>query len=195
MKKNVIISAIVIITLALVLFLPIPQGTCGDGGTRVYSALTYKIVVWNKISKNTYVPVGSPSSQIFSKTSVFWYPNNKNSIDDLWIMENYGSYGPISEYLIEKNDNLYLILPISESKVEIPNSYLNDLDNIDLNLLKSAEEKILDKIPRNSEEPYFYIVSNEGHLKLCAQVIVSIEPPAVSESESTDSGCGIDHEH
>ena len=49
MKKKVIIALIIIGILA-VLFTPIPTGVYKDGGTRVYSALTYKIVDWNRIT-------------------------------------------------------------------------------------------------------------------------------------------------
>ena len=38
------IAAVLVIALALVLFIPIPQGPLDDGGTRTYNALTYKIV-------------------------------------------------------------------------------------------------------------------------------------------------------
>ena len=48
MKKRVVIAVSAILLLALILFLPIPTGKYDDGGTREYSALTYKIVVWNK---------------------------------------------------------------------------------------------------------------------------------------------------
>ena len=47
MKKGIIIGIIVVVL--LVLFLPIPTGTYNDGGTRDYCALTYRIVVWNKM--------------------------------------------------------------------------------------------------------------------------------------------------
>ena len=52
MRKAIgIISTCVAITL-LVLFLPIPKGTLNDGGTRVYSALTYKIVWFEYLAAN-----------------------------------------------------------------------------------------------------------------------------------------------
>ena len=44
MKKKILIPIIIIVVLAAVLFLPIPQGSYDDGGTRDYNALTYKIV-------------------------------------------------------------------------------------------------------------------------------------------------------
>lgn len=46
MKKK---TWIVLIILLLILFIPIPSGTYKDGGTRVYTALTYKIVKWKRL--------------------------------------------------------------------------------------------------------------------------------------------------
>ena len=47
MKKAICTALAVLLS---VLFIPIPKGTFDDGGTREYAALTYKIVVWNKIN-------------------------------------------------------------------------------------------------------------------------------------------------
>lgn len=63
MKKKIFFTVIVVISLLAILFVPIPTGTLNDGGTRVYSALTYKIVVWNRttddgIYENTKVYFG-----------------------------------------------------------------------------------------------------------------------------------------
>ena len=50
MKKTIIISLVVVVVLVLaVLFFPVYQGSYDDGGTREYQALTYKLVVWNKL--------------------------------------------------------------------------------------------------------------------------------------------------
>ena len=50
MKKKILIPIIAAAILLAVLFVPIPQGSYDDGGTREWIALTYKIVDWNKIS-------------------------------------------------------------------------------------------------------------------------------------------------
>ncbi len=86
MKKSIIIGIIVIVL--LVLFLPIPKGTCEDGGTREYCALTYKIVVWNKLL--AAVNEGGSAGEVYTyhKTSVFWIPDNFKSIDELWKIES-----------------------------------------------------------------------------------------------------------
>ncbi len=86
MKKKILIPVIIIVVLAAVLFLPIPQGSYDDGGTCDYNALTYKIVRWNKITVELDEN-GQPVHNTYRKTSVFWYPDNQKSIDELWQME------------------------------------------------------------------------------------------------------------
>ena len=77
-KTKLIISAILVCVL-LVLFVPIPTGTYKDGGTRMYTSLTYKIVKWRVLvdAENTY-----------EKDSVYWYPDNFKSYEELWALEN-----------------------------------------------------------------------------------------------------------
>ncbi len=86
MKKIIIIAAVVLVALVLVFFLPVPQGSYDDGGTRDYNALTYKIVVWNKIMAGIDEN-GQTVHNTYRNTSVFWYPDNQKSIDELWQIE------------------------------------------------------------------------------------------------------------
>ena len=86
MKKGIIIGIIVVVL--LVLFLPIPKGTYLDGGTRDYCALTYRIVVWNKLIAEVNEGGSAGEVHTYRKTSVFWIPENYKSIDELWIIEN-----------------------------------------------------------------------------------------------------------
>ncbi len=79
MKKVLIIVAILLV----ILFFPIPKGTLNDGGTRVYTALTYTLVQWNRI----YIDEASPEAVTYQKTSVYMFPNNRKSIDELWQTE------------------------------------------------------------------------------------------------------------
>ena len=83
MKKAICTALAVLLS---VLFIPIPKGTFDDGGTREYAALTYKIVVWNKINI-TIDENGKIIDDRYHKTSVFWYPDNQKSIDELWQIE------------------------------------------------------------------------------------------------------------
>ena len=48
--------------LIAVLFIPIPRGVCKDGGTREYTALTYKIIDWNRLTDDG----------IYKKTKIFF---------------------------------------------------------------------------------------------------------------------------
>ena len=50
MKKKIWIPIAGVVVLLAILFVPIPQGSYDDGGTREWVALTYKIVDWNRIS-------------------------------------------------------------------------------------------------------------------------------------------------
>ena len=52
MKKKIWIPIVIIIFLAI-LFVPIPKSPSRDGGTKEYTALTYKIVDWNRYVGDT----------------------------------------------------------------------------------------------------------------------------------------------
>lgn len=86
MKKSIIVGVIVVVL--LVLFLPIPQGTYDDGGTRDYCALTYKIVIWNKLIAEANEDDSAGEVYTYHKTSVFWIPDNFKGIDELWKIES-----------------------------------------------------------------------------------------------------------
>ena len=47
----------------------------------------------------------------------------------------------ILDHLIEEDGEQYLILPISKKRVRVTSSHMQYLDEIDLNLLRTAEEK------------------------------------------------------
>ena len=86
MKKRIVIAAILVFAIALFLFLPIPKGTYDDGGTRVYAATLYKIVVWNKLIAEVGED-GQATVTTYHKTSVFWMPDNLKDLDKLWQLE------------------------------------------------------------------------------------------------------------
>ena len=97
------------------------------------------------------------------------------------------------EYLIEEDGEQFLILPISKVKVRVRKEYAQYLNEIDYDLLRTAEETISAKVAQYSNHSGFYLQVDDGHLCLYTEVIVSIDPP--ESSEEGDSGCGIDHEH
>ena len=73
MKKKTKIIVIIVILL-LILFVPVPQGTLEDGGSKVYAALTYKVVDW--------VYINEDNSRGYD-TSVYWFPDNFKNINEL----------------------------------------------------------------------------------------------------------------
>ena len=88
MKKKIIIPTIIVLVLIAILFIPVPSGVYDDGGTREYTALTYKAVKWNR-----YVSVYNENGEMekvdkYVKTSFYWLPDNFKSIDELWEKEN-----------------------------------------------------------------------------------------------------------
>lgn len=86
MKKK-IIAGIIAIILAFVLFFPFRIVSYDDGGTRDYGALTYRVVSWAR-----YMPVYDESGEMvaveeYSNSTVYWFPHNFKSIEELWLME------------------------------------------------------------------------------------------------------------
>lgn len=82
MKKK-IAAAILIL---LILFFPIPWGRYKDGGSRDFRALTYTLVVWNKLVSEEDGS-GGFREDVYHKTSIYWFPRNFNGLDRLWEIE------------------------------------------------------------------------------------------------------------
>ena len=105
----------------------------------------------------------------------------------------------ISEYLIEEDGEQYLILPISQSKIVVRDEYKQHLDNIDIELLKTAEETICNKMSAYTKSSGFSLqFDDSGYLCLHTECIVDIEPPNViteDDGEIISGGCNIDHKH
>ena len=106
MKKKIWICIAGVVLLAI-LFVPIPSGTYKDGGTRAYSALTYKIVKWQR----------DTGSDVYKATRVYWLPNNFKSIDSLWAGEE--AYVPhhFTATVLEMQSGHALVQPV-EDEVE-----------------------------------------------------------------------------
>jgi len=75
MKKRILIYIIVAIIFAI-LFIPIPK-TLDDGGTKVYTALTYKYIKWNRY-------VDESKTRIFKHSRIYVFGSLKKSIDELY---------------------------------------------------------------------------------------------------------------
>ncbi|MBQ4108306.1 MAG: hypothetical protein IJC80_02770 [Clostridia bacterium] len=93
------------------------------------------------------------------------------------------------EFVATENDKKYLILPISNKKIEIYEAYEQYINDIDATLLLSAEESLNEQTQQYSEKSDFYLQIHEGSLCLVIEIIVDLE------STTDSSGCGIDHEH
>ena len=124
MKKKRWIPIIVVVVLAI-LFVPIPSGAYKDGGTREYTALTYKIVDWNRLTDgNTY-----------DKTKVYFFPYNFKSIDGLWYYEEDDVEYSFNAEILEFKNNSVIVKPIpkengvgSSDQISFDTSNLPEID-------------------------------------------------------------------
>ena len=97
----------------------------------------------------------------------------------------------ISDYLIEEDGEQYLILPISKEKVRVTRDHMQYLDEIDLDLLRTAEEKIRENIAQYTDtEGNFYLGDGKGYLSLCAEVLIDTPPYYFPDGSS----CGLNYE-
>jgi len=101
MKKRIWIPIVIVVILAI-LFVPIPTGTMKDGGTKVYSALTYKIVKWNRLYND----------DMFTETKVYFGTDSWKSIDDLFAEEQPNIDNVVRAIIIEINESSVLIEPL-----------------------------------------------------------------------------------
>ena len=100
MKKKILIPIIIIFVLTI-LFVPIPSGAYKDGGTREYTALTYKIVDWNRLT----------AGETYNKTKVYFFPDNFKSIDRLWYYEEENVKFSFNATILEINGNFVIVEP------------------------------------------------------------------------------------
>ena len=123
MKKKIRICIAGVVLLAI-LFVPIPSGTYKDGGTRAYSALTYKIVKWQR----------DTGSDVYKASKVYWLPNNFKSIDSLWAGEE--AYVPhhFTATVLEMQSGHALVQPVEDemeagvgSAISVDTSALEDI--------------------------------------------------------------------
>ena len=101
MKKKIWIPIAAVILLA-VLFVPIPTGHYKDGGTKEYTALTYKIVNWKRITGDS----------VYDKTRVYFFPDNFKSVNSLWHMEEDKVESSFVATVIEINGTSVLVEPV-----------------------------------------------------------------------------------
>ena len=102
MAKKIIITVIAIVFFLAIFFTPIPKSPYRDGGTREYSALTYKIVDWNRLTDDG----------VYEATKVYWFPNNFKSIDDLWANEEQEVVHKFVAIILELDSSSALVQPV-----------------------------------------------------------------------------------
>ena len=95
-KKIVIISIVVLLAIIFVLavlFVP-EHKDYRDGGTREYSAVMYKVVKWHHlysyVDENGEVRYGT-----YIKEVVYWTPDSRKTLDELWEIEKQNIDEPI----------------------------------------------------------------------------------------------------
>ena len=128
MKKKIFFTVIVVISLLAILFVPIPTGTLNDGGTRVYSALTYKIVVWNRTTDDG----------IYENTKVYFGEARFQDINGLWDEESQ-NVRQIFRGKITKIDGYWVTVEPLDGEIERGSSleisfHTSELPNIDVQI-------------------------------------------------------------
>ncbi len=103
MKKKIWIPVLIAVVL-VIFFIPVPTGVYKDGGTREYTALTYKIVDWNRITDDG----------IYSKTRIYFLPYNFKSIDGLWYYEDANFESSFQATILKINGTSVIVEPFSD---------------------------------------------------------------------------------
>lgn len=119
-------TPIVIVVLLAILVIPIPTGVYKDGGTREYTALTYKIVDWNCMTGDT----------IYDETRVYFFPYNFKSIDGLWNYEEDKVEHSFIATVLEINGSSVIVQPVADSAVLMSSDQVSfgtsDLEKIEV---------------------------------------------------------------
>lgn len=125
MKKRTKIAITAVLILLIIPFIPIPRGTLDDGGSRVFDALTYKLVFWKRIS----------NSGTDKTVKLYFYPDNKLSIDDLWQKECEKIYQGFKAEVLEINGDSVLVRPAESNggtylpdKISFGKTHLQKID-------------------------------------------------------------------
>ena len=124
MKKKIWIVALAVVIMAA-FFAPIPQSPSRDGGTREYTALTYKIVDWNRLTDDG----------VYDATRVYWLPDNFKTIDELWAYEEPYVVHSFVATVLELGGTSALVQPVtgeielgSSDRISIGITDLRDID-------------------------------------------------------------------
>lgn len=96
MKKSRI-AIILVVALLLILLIPIPSGTADDGGSREFTAMTYKIIKWNHIVD---------ADETYTGTDFYLLPDNLKSMSELWEDKGISSATGQLTYEDKKNNKI-----------------------------------------------------------------------------------------
>ncbi len=125
MKRKIWIPIVAVFVLLAVLFVPIPQGSYDDGGTREYVAFTYKIVDWNRIS----------ADGVYEKTRIYFGADRNKSIDELWEEEYTETEHSFLAVIVEHNGSSVVVKPFdgeeelrSSDKISFSITALDDIE-------------------------------------------------------------------
>ena len=125
MKKKIWIPIVIVVLLAI-LVIPIPTGVYKDGGTREYTALTYKIVDWNRLT----------GESTYDKTRVYFFPYNFKSIDGLWYYEEDKVEHSFVATVLEINGSSVTVQPVEDSAMLMSTDKvsfgMSDLEKIEI---------------------------------------------------------------
>ena len=119
MKKKIwipIACVLLIIIIIIILFAPIPM-QMKDGGTKVYSALTYKAVNWRRIY----------SDGIYSENKVYFGADAHKSLDELFEREEENITNTVVGRYLETNDSRVTV-SVLLSEFESTSKYLLKFD-------------------------------------------------------------------
>ena len=94
---------VLLVALLAVFFLPIPNGQLKDGGTRVYTALTYKLVRWQRLT----------AAGRHDATRIYWFPQNFRSLDGLWAQEEENVRQTVTGKIVKIEGQLVSIEPVA----------------------------------------------------------------------------------
>ena len=87
--KNInrkLLTAIIAISLVIVLFVPFGYQTYDDGGTVRITSLTYTIVIWNRFVSDW--STGEMRLQKYENTCFYLFPHNFEPLGDLWELKH-----------------------------------------------------------------------------------------------------------
>lgn len=103
-----LVAAVVVLS---VLVIPIPTGAMREGGSREYSALTYKIIDWHRITDDG----------VYDQTRIYFFPKNFKSSEELWLLEQEKVEQIFTATILELNGTTAIVEPV-DGQLELSSS-------------------------------------------------------------------------